>query len=215
MDYNTQRENLRIPEYGRIVQQMVDHCCSLQDKAERNKAAKTIVSIMENMNPSIREEADYKKKLWDQLAEMSAFKLDIDWPYDVITNDVKSQKPERLSYSDGKIKFRHYGKISENMLSHLQEETDPEKKQLLFTDLANYMKRSYVQWKKELIPDDVIYREITFMSEGQVQPLENVKLGDCKEVLQQQQAAALAPKKKKKGQTPQPTGNPQKKKKKK
>ena len=100
MDYNTQRENLRIPEYGRIVQQMVDHCCSLQDKAERNKAAKTIVSIMENMNPSIREEADYKKKLWDQLAEMSAFKLDIDWPYDVITNDVKSQKPERLSYSD-------------------------------------------------------------------------------------------------------------------
>ena len=214
MDYNTQRPKMRIPEYGRIIQQMVDHCCSIPDREERNRAARTIVGIMENMNPEIKEETDYQRKLWDQLSELSNFKLDIDWPYPVITEDVKSQKPERLSYSDGAIKFRHYGKIIESMLQKLEEETDPERSRMLFSDVANYMKRSYVQWKKELIPDDVIFREIVYLTEGRVQVPENIKLGDYKDVLLSAQAPTQQPKKKKKPAQPQPTGNPQKKKKK-
>ena len=214
MDYNTQRPKMRIPEYGRIIQQMVDHCCSLPDRDERNKAARTIVGIMENMNPAIKEETDYQKKLWDQLSELSNFKLDIDWPYPVITEDVKSQKPERLSYSDDSIRFRHYGKIVEDMLKKLEEETDPDRSRELFSDIANYMKRSYIQWKKELIPDDVIFREIVYLTEGRVQVPENLKLGDYKDVLLSAQAPAQQPKKKKKAAPPQPTGNPQKKKKK-
>jgi len=214
MDYNTQRPKMRIPEYGRIIQQMVDHCCSIPDRDERNRAARTIVGIMENMNPAIKEETDYHKKLWDQLSELSNFKLDIDWPYPVITEDVKSQKPERLSYSDGSIRFRHYGKIIEAMLKKLEEETDPERSKALFCDVANYMKRSYVQWKKELIPDDVIFREIVYLTEGRVQVPENIKLGDYKDVLLSAQAPQQQQKKKKKAAQPQPTGNPQKKKKK-
>lgn len=214
MDYNTQRPKMRIPEYGRIIQQMVDHCCSIPDREERNRAAKTIVGIMENMNPAIKEEADYKRKLWDQLSELSNFKLDIDWPYPVITEDVKSQKPERLSYSDDSIRFRHYGKIIESMLKKLEEETDPDRSRELFSDVANYMKRSYIQWKKELIPDDVIFREIVYLTEGRVQVPENLKLGDYKDVLLSAQAPAAQAKKKKKAAQPQPTGNPQKKKKK-
>lgn len=214
MDYNTQRPRLRIPEYGRITQQMVDHCCEIKDRAERNKAARTIVQIMENMNPAIKEEADYKKKLWDLLAEMSDFKLDVDWPYPVITEDVKSQKPDRLSYSDGSIMFRHYGKITEGMLQVLEKETDPEKQRELFIDVANYMKRSYIQWKKELIPDDVIFREIVYMSEGRIQIPENIRLGDYKDVLIQAQTVPAVGKKKKKAVQQQPMGNPQKKKKK-
>lgn len=212
MDYNTQRPHLRIPEYGRITQQMVDYCCSLPSKEERNKAARTIVDIMENMNPSIREEADYKKKLWDQLAELSDFKLDIDWPYPVICEEVKAQKPDRLSYAEGGIRFMHYGKICESMLKKLEEETDPMRSQALYLDLANYMKRSYIQWKKELIPDDVIHREIVYLSEGKVQTPENIKLGDYKDVLMAAPSASNGKKKKK--AAAQPSGNPQKKKKK-
>ena len=213
MDYNTQRPNLRIPEYGRITQQMVDHCCQIADRNERNRAARTIVQIMENMNPAIREEADYRKKLWDQLAEMSGFKLDVDWPYPVITEEVKSQKPEKLSYSDNHIVFRHYGKIIEGMLKVLENETDPARQRAMFVDVANYMKRSYIQWKKELIPDDVIFREIVYMSNGNIQIPENVRLGDYKDVLLQAQPAPTG-KKKKKAAQPMPAGNPQKKKKK-
>ncbi len=211
MDYNTQRDQLRIPEYGRITQQMVDYCCSLTDREERNKAARTIVDIMENMNPSIREEADYKKKLWDQLAELSGYKLDIDWPYQVITEAEKLQRPERLPYSDNDIRFRHYGKICEDILKKLEEETDPDRQRALFYDLANYMKRSYVQWKKELIPDDVIYREIVYLSEGKVQVPEDMKLGDYKDILIPSPPQNQMKKKKK---MPQMVGNPQKKKKK-
>ena len=214
MDYNTQRSHLRIPEYGRITQQMVEHCCQIEDRDERNRAARTLIKIMENMNPAIREEADYRKKLWDQLAELSGFKLDVDWPYPVITEEVKSQKPEKLSYSDNKIVFRHYGKITEGMLKKLEEETDPDRQRQFFLEVANYMKRSYIQWKKELIPDDVIFREIVFMSEGRIQVPENIKLGDYKDVLLQAQAVQVAGKKKKKAAQPQPMGNPQKKKKK-
>lgn len=166
------------------------------------------------MNPAIREEADYRKKLWDQLAELSGFKLDVDWPYPVITEEVKSQKPEKLSYSDNKIVFRHYGKITEGMLKKLEEETDPDRQREFFLEVANYMKRSYIQWKKELIPDDVIFREIVFMSEGRIQVPENIKLGDYKDVLLQAQAAPVTGKKKKKAAQPQPMGNPQRKKKK-
>ena len=212
MDYNTQRPQLRIPEYGRITQQMVDYCCTLTDREERNKAARTIVDIMENMNPSIREESDYKKKLWDQLAELSDFKLDIDWPYPVLTEEVKAQKPNRLPYASGGIRFMHYGKICENMLKKLEEETDPMRRQALYVDLANYMKRSYIQWKKELIPDDVIHREIVYLSEGRVQTPENIKLGDYKDILMAAPAANTGKKKKK--VAVQPSGNPQKKKKK-
>ena len=132
----------------------------------------------------------------------------------MITEEVKSQKPERLSYSDNKIMFKHYGKIIEAMLERLEAETDPVKQREFFVDVANYMKRSYVQWKKELIPDDVIFREIVYMSEGRVQIPENVKLGDYKDVLLQAQAVPLTGKKKKKAAQPQPMGNPQKKKKK-
>jgi len=193
---------------------MVEHCCQIADRDERNRAARTLVKIMENMNPAIREEADYRKKLWDQLAELSGFKLDVDWPYPVITEEVKSQKPEKLSYSDNKIVFRHYGKITEGMLKKLEEETDPDRQREFFLEVANYMKRSYIQWKKELIPDDVIFREIVFMSEGRIQVPENIKLGDYKDVLLQAQAAPVTGKKKKKAAQPQPMGNPQRKKKK-
>jgi hypothetical protein len=169
---------------------------------------------MENMNPAIKEEADYKRKLWDQLSELSGFKLDVDWPFPVITEDVKSQKPDRLSYSDNSIMFRHYGKIIEAMLAKLEEETDEERYRALFSDIANFMKRSYVQWKRELIPDDVIFREIVYITEGRVQVPENIKLGDYKDVLMQAQVVPATSKKKKKAVQPQPTGNPQKKKKK-
>lgn len=109
LDYNTQRERLVLPEYGREIQNMVDHCVALPDKAERQRCAATIIATMERMVPQNRSNADYKRKLWDHLALMSNFKLDIDWPYDISQAQAMQTKPLPMKYPTGNIQIRHYG----------------------------------------------------------------------------------------------------------
>ncbi len=96
LDYNTQREKLVLSEYGREVQNMVAYAMTLETKAERQKCAEAIVLTMERMAPQVRENADYKQKLWDYLALMSDFKLDIDWPYDVPQPKAINARPARV-----------------------------------------------------------------------------------------------------------------------
>ena len=117
LDYNTQLKKLALPEYGRNIQQMVDHCCSISDKEERTRCAYTIIRSMGNLFPQLRDEADYKHKLWDHLAIMSDFKLDIDYPCEIVKEENLESKPESLSYHLENIKFRHYGKTIERMIA--------------------------------------------------------------------------------------------------
>lgn len=116
MEYNTQQRTLPLPEYGRSVQNMVDHALTIEDRAERQRCANTIINIMGGMFPHLRDVPDFKHKLWDHLAIMADFKLDIDYPYEIVKKESLEVKPDMLPYPHNGIRYRHYGRILENMI---------------------------------------------------------------------------------------------------
>ena len=116
MQYTSDLKKLILPEYGRNVQQMVDHCMTIEDRAERTRCANTIINIMGNLFPHLRDIDDFKHKLWDHLAIMSDFKLDIDYPFEVIRKDKLDNKPEPVPYPNTKIRYRHYGRTLEILI---------------------------------------------------------------------------------------------------
>ncbi len=174
---------MKLPEYGRTIQQMVDYCCSIEDREERTKSAYAVIAIMGNMNPHLRDVADFKHKLWDHLAIMSDFNMNIDWPYPLPDMALLSEKPEKLAYSDDNFKFRHYGKFIEEILKKLNEIEEPEKRSALIEMMANHMKRSYMVWKKESISDDIIFKELAIITRGKAEIPDGMKLGDFRDVL--------------------------------
>ena len=114
MEYNTQKKKLLLPEYGRNIQKMVDYLLTIEDREERTRAAKTVIDVMGNLYPHLRDVPDFRHKLWDHLAIMSEFKLDIDTPYPLPSLSKLQEKPERLPYSSNHIKYKHYGKLVQN-----------------------------------------------------------------------------------------------------
>ena len=121
LDYNTQRERLVLPEYGREVQQMVDHCVALPTRAERQRCAEAIVRVMERMAPRTGDSNDLQHKLWDHLALMSNFKLDIDYPVDIEQAHKIMQKPKPMAYPMKRIPVRHYGNMMFEVLNMLKD----------------------------------------------------------------------------------------------
>jgi len=149
MEYNTQQRVLPLPEYGRSIQNMVDHCLTIEDRAERQRCANTIINIMGNMFPHLRDVPDFKHKLWDHLAIMSDFKLDIDFPYEIIKKDNLITKPDVIPYPSSKIRYRHYGRTLEKMIKLAADYPEGEEKRQLVTLVANHMKKSFMNWNKE------------------------------------------------------------------
>ncbi|RXQ96638.1 DUF4290 domain-containing protein [Ancylomarina salipaludis] len=176
MDYNSNREKLLLPEYGRNVQMMVDFAMKIEDRDERNKAAKTIISIMGNMYPHLRDVSDFRHKLWDHLAIMTDFKFDIDSPYELPTKEKLAEKPQVLPYNNHRIKFRHYGKIIESMVKKAIEIEDEKEQSALILMIANHMKKSYANWNKEGVTDEKIFKDIVDLSKGKLNISANLKL---------------------------------------
>lgn len=168
LTYNTQLVQLILPEYGRNVHQMVDYCMSLEDRDERNHCAHTIIAIMDNMFPENREEADYKRKLWDHLAIMSGFELDIDYPYELVQPEKLDSRPEPLQYKLEPIKFRHYGKIIERMIDRAAQYPEGEERDALVMLLANHMKKLIFQISKEDVDDGKIFKDLYYYSGGRI-----------------------------------------------
>lgn len=160
MIYNTQRKKLPMPEYGRGIQEMVDYALTLENREERQRCARTIVSIMGNMFPHLRDVPDFKHKLWDHLAIMSDFKLDIDYPYEVIKKENLNDKPDCVPYTNSSMHYRHYGKLLEKMLQKWQEMPEGEGKDRLIVYLANHMKKALTAWNKEAVDDEKILKDI-------------------------------------------------------
>ena len=141
MDYNTQREKLMMPEYGREIQQMVDHAITISDRTERQHCAETIIAIMDRMFPQGKQSPDYKNKLWDHLALMSNFQLDIDWPFDVNQAKKIADKPRPIGYPMTKIPVRHYGNMMFEVFDKLKTMEPGEERDELARITANQMKR--------------------------------------------------------------------------
>lgn len=182
-DYNTQRKRMNLPEYGRNVQKMVDHIKTIQDRDERNRAAKTIIQIMGNLNPHLRDEGDFRHKLWDHLALIANFDLDIDSPYPFPEAKKLLERPNTVEYKQGGIRFLHYGRIIELMIQAATELEDGEEKEYLTTLIVNQMKKSYVTWNRSQVADEVIIGDMKLLSKGKLKMTENVKILEIKELL--------------------------------
>ncbi len=166
IEYNTERSKLIIPEYGRHMQKMVDHAISIEDPEERNKVAKAIIDVMGNMNPHLRDVADFKHKLWDQLFIISDFKLDVESPFEKPSREELAAKPERLPYPQNFPKYRFYGNNIKRMIDVALSWEEGELKQALIGTVANHMKKCFLNWNKDTVEDAVIFNHLYELSNG-------------------------------------------------
>lgn len=184
MKYNTQEKKLALPEYGRNIQRMVDYCITIKDRDERKRCANTIINVMGNMFPHLRDVNDFKHILWDHLAIMADFKLDIDYPYEIIKKENLYTRPPQIPYKNSHMRYRHYGKTLELMIKKATEyEPGPEKSQLVKL-LATQMKKSFLTWNKESVDDRKIFKDLQELSNGMIVLNENEhKLAESREIL--------------------------------
>lgn len=169
LDYNTQRERLVLPEYGRGIQRMVNYAMTLPDKEERQRCAETIVGIMTRMFSQHRDIADYKQKFWDHLAIMSHFQLDIDYPCDVSHAQAISEKPEPIAYPDADIPVRHYGRMMFEIFNKLKTMEPGEERDELVRITANQMKRSLMQWSHGSNDNEKVASDLARFTDGIIQ----------------------------------------------
>ena len=168
LEYNSQRSHLIIPEYGRHLQKLIDQATAIEDREERNKAAKYIISVMGSLNPHLRDVLDFQHKLWDQLFIMSDFRLDVDSPYPIPSKDILTQKPDRLKYPQNFPKYRFYGNNIKYMIDVANSWEESELKNALVLVIANHMKKSYLSWNKDTVSDEIIFEHLLELSGGKL-----------------------------------------------
>ncbi len=168
LEYNSQRSHLIIPEYGRHLQKLIDQATAIEEREERNKAARYIISVMGSLNPHLRDVLDFQHKLWDQLFIMSDFNLDVDSPYPIPSKDILTQKPDRLNYPQNFPKYRFYGNNIKYMIDVANSWEDSELKNALVLVIANHMKKCYLSWNKDTVTDEVIFEHLMELSEGKL-----------------------------------------------
>lgn len=168
LEYNSQREHLIIPEYGRYVQNLINQITAIEDREKRNKGARYVISVLGNLNPHLRDVLDFQHKLWDQLFIMSDFKLDIDSPYPIPTREVVQLKPDRLAYPQNFPKYRFYGNNIKYMIDVARKWEEGELKNALTIVIANHMKKSFLSWNKDTVTDEVIFNHLLELSNGEL-----------------------------------------------
>ncbi|MGC4129384.1 MAG: DUF4290 domain-containing protein [Bergeyella sp.] len=168
MEYNTHRTHLNMPEYGRIIQQLVERCKELSDKEKRNEMANAIVDFMGQRNPQLRDEENYKHKLWDHLFILANYDLDVDAPYPFPTPEELAEKPKKMEYPKLQGDFKFYGKSILQLIDKAIELSDGGEKEALIEVIANNMKKSYNVYNKEHVTDDVIFRHLKELSENRL-----------------------------------------------
>lgn len=173
LEYNAERPHLIIPEYGRHLQKLIDQATIIEDREERNKAAKYIIQVMGSLNPHLRDVLDFQHKLWDQIFIMSDFRLDVDSPYPIPTRDVIHLKPERLAYPQKNPKYRFYGNNIKYMIDVANSWEEGEMKSALVKVIANHMKKSYLSWNKDTVTDVVIFEHLFELSGGKLNLLQS------------------------------------------
>ena len=169
LDYNTQREKLVMPEYGREIQKMVDYAIGLDSKAERQRCAQAIVKMMETKVPQLRDNADYHQTLWDHLYMMGRKQLDIDWPFDVSAAEKIHDKPQPIPLPKEHIKLRHYGKLVEELFEKLKTMPAGEERDALTYYTANQMKRDLTTWGHGSMDDERVASDLAHYTDGVIQ----------------------------------------------
>ena len=183
MEYNSQLPHLIMPEYGRHIQKMIDHCITIKDLEERNKCAKAIVDVMGQLNPHLRDFTDFKHKLWDHLFIISDFKLVVDSPYPIPEKSKFQEKPHPLPYPHKKIKYKHYGLSIEALIEKCINTEDPIQREEFTEVIANLMKKFFLTWNRDSVNDEVVLDHLGILSKGKLKLKENTNLRATQEIL--------------------------------
>ena len=184
LQYNTDRERLIIPEYGRHIHLMIQQVVDEKDREKRNKQAQAIIGVMGNLNPHLRDVPDFQHKLWDQLHIMANFALDVDSPYEVPQKEILDARPERLEYPNTHLKYRFYGINILRMIEVAKSWEAGDLKDALVFTIANHMKKCFLNWNKDTVEDSVIFAHLDELSDGVLKVAEELlPLTDAQELL--------------------------------
>ena len=183
MEYGTSRNKLILPEYGRNIQKMVEFTTTIEDDVERNKAAQEIINIMGSMNPHLRDINDFKHKLWDQLMLMSDFKINIESPYPIPEKEFFEEKPKKVEYTGGNLRYRYIGRIMQKLIKAATEIEDEEKKAELVRIISNHMKKLYLLWNKDIVEDKLIFDKLDKLSDGKLKVAKDARLSDSRDLM--------------------------------
>lgn len=176
MDYNTSRDRLEMPEYGRNVLKMVEQLKTIEDRAKRTEQARAVVKVMEILNPQVHNQENYEHKLWDHLYVIAGFDLDIDSPYPCPSPEDFDTKPVPLPMKGTRIRAAHYGRNIEKILDLIATEPEGETKTSLIKSLAIYMRQQYLIWNKDSVADETIFQDIEKLSEGRITVPQDISL---------------------------------------
>jgi hypothetical protein len=182
-DYNTRRTHMVIPEYGRNIQKMVEHAIALESKEERNKMANAIISVMGQLNPHLRDIADFKHKLWDHLFIISDFKLDVDSPYPLPDKETIFEKPEKMVYPVTENRFKHYGKSVKDLIDTAIKYEEGDEKNKLIEIIVNLMKKTYLTFNQASVEDKQILADLKLISKGQLIVPESIQIIPTNDIL--------------------------------
>ncbi|MFB9052535.1 DUF4290 domain-containing protein [Formosa undariae] len=168
IEYNTEREPLIIPEYGRHLQKMVNHAKTIENRDDRNKEANAIIAVMGNLQPHLRDVPDFQHKLWDQLFIIANFELDVDSPYGNPDREILERRPDSLEYPQNFPKYRFYGNNIKTMIDVANTWEDGDLKEALIYSIANHMKKCFLNWNKDTVDDNVIFNHLYELSDGKI-----------------------------------------------
>lgn len=178
-NYNFERKKLILPEYGRHIHEMIDHLSTTDDREERNSQARAVIAVMGNLNPMLRDTADFNHKLWDHLFIMAGFNLDVDSPYPIPTAQTLAPSPSKMKYPAKNVKLKHYGKNVERMLLALQEIDNQEVVEYVTANIARFMRTKSYEYNQEHPSNEVIIKDIKRLSDNMIE-MDEVALNNLK-----------------------------------
>ena len=176
LEYNTERERLTMPEYGRNILKMVEMLQEIPDREQRSRQARAVVKAMELLNPQVHQEEDWEQKLWDHLHIISGYNLDVDCPYPVPSPEQQQTKPLRIPLKDKPVKATHYGRNIESIIELIASQPEGEQKTAMIRSLAIYMRQQYLIWNKDSVADETIFNDIEKLSDYRIKVPEGISL---------------------------------------
>jgi hypothetical protein len=183
MKYNTAKSKLINGEYGRHIQMMIEYAVGIKDRSLRNQQAMAIVRTMSLFSQGSKDTEDYWHKLWDQLFVISDFQLDVDCPFPKPTSAQVAAKPSPLGYPRHDIRIRPYGVLIENIIKKLNTEEDSPEKEKTIVNIANHLKKQYLNWNRDSVSDDLICEHLTLLSEGKIKLKDDFRFSSTKDIL--------------------------------
>ena len=180
MEYNTQRPQLKITDYGRHVAKMIEYAKTIEDRQQRNEMASIIVDTMAHVNPKMKERTDYKQTLWEHMMMMADYALDVDSPYAIHREEPAQMHPQPLKRAETTIRYRHYGRALEDMVRAMAAMPEGSDRDILVQQLAHLMKRQYLQWNRDSVEDEVIVDQLTKLSDGRIKLPADCQFRDSK-----------------------------------